>query len=78
MLGGEARRFGSFCKMGVRFLGILMVKALFWGVYKGAPDFWKLPFGHWTQNALETAYHYGAPTALQGSERGLSAGHGLF
>ena len=34
---------GCFYKLGVHFLGVPIVRALLFGVYIGAPDFWKLP-----------------------------------
>ena len=37
--------FGCFHKLGVLFVGVLIARALLFGVYSRAPDFWKLPFG---------------------------------
>ena len=35
---------GSFCKLGVVFVGALCNKSLLSGVHTRAPDCWKLPF----------------------------------
>ena len=36
--------YGSFYKLGVVFVGVLIIRALLCGVQIGAPDFWKLPY----------------------------------
>ena len=37
-------RTSCFYKLwGVRFVGVLMMRALLFGVFLRAPDFWKLP-----------------------------------
>ena len=33
-----------FCQLGVRFVGVLVIRALLFGVYIKAPAFWKLPW----------------------------------
>ena len=34
--------FDCFCKLGVRFVGVFVRRALLFGVYMRAHDFWKL------------------------------------
>ena len=34
----------GLCKLGVLFVGVLIIRALLLGVYVTAPDFWKPPF----------------------------------
>ena len=47
---GETKRrsvelpFGCFCKLGVLFLGALVIRALLFQVFIGPHEFWKLPF----------------------------------
>ena len=36
--------FGCFYKLGVPFVGVLVIRALLFGIYAGAPSFWKLQF----------------------------------
>ena len=40
---GHVGLCGSFHKLGVQFVGVLMIRVLLFDVYVRAPDFWKLP-----------------------------------
>ena len=35
--------YGCFCKLGVPFVDVLIMRVLLFGVHIGAPAFWNLP-----------------------------------